>query len=62
MEHPLLDSILEPVEPHVHGFGSFLFDGVVEDSISAFIVGLNWSCDFARDQGNGVFRGLGKYL
>ena len=34
--------ILEPVEAQVNGFGSFLFDGVCEDSLACGIVSLEW--------------------
>ena len=33
-------SIAQPVEAHVHGFGSFLFDGVVGDPGGALVVEL----------------------
>lgn len=36
----LLDSVLEPVEPHVNSFGAMLFDCVVEDAIGTGIVNL----------------------
>jgi hypothetical protein len=39
----LLDPVSYPIESHVHGFGSSLFDGVIDDSIGGAIVGLNGS-------------------
>ena len=27
MELPLIDAVAEPIEPHVNGFGTVLFDG-----------------------------------
>ena len=38
---PLLGSITEPVEAHVYGFGSLLFDGVIDDAFSTGIVSLD---------------------
>ena len=32
------NAVLEPVEAHVNGFGSILFDGVVEDTIGRAVV------------------------
>ena len=34
----LTDSVLDPVESHVHGFGTFGFDGVVGDFASRGVV------------------------
>lgn len=34
----LINSILKPIESHVDGFGSFLFDGIINDSFSCLIV------------------------
>lgn len=36
----LADSVFEPVEPHVHGFGAALADRVVDDAGGASVVGL----------------------
>ena len=38
-ELSLVNSVFEPVEPHVDGFGASLFDGVVEDPLSTLVVG-----------------------
>ena len=35
--------VSDPAEAHVNGFGTLLFDGVVDDSFSARVVGLDWS-------------------
>jgi hypothetical protein len=37
----LLDPVLDPVKPHVHGFGPFLFKGVVRDSRSGGVIHLD---------------------
>ena len=37
----LLDAVLEPVEAHVDGFRTALFDCAVHDALSAFVVGLD---------------------
>ena len=37
----LLDSISDPVEPHVHGFGAFRLDGFVGDAFGCGVVGLD---------------------
>ena len=39
----LCNTIFDPVESHVHGLGSALFDGVIDDANGAFVVGLDWS-------------------
>ena len=41
-ELALLHSIANPVESHVHGFGSLGFDCVVGDSFSCGVVCLDW--------------------
>ena len=38
------DTVADPVEAHVDGFGSALLDGVVGESNCNFIVGLDGSC------------------
>ena len=38
----LVDAIADPVETHVHSFGSALFDSAVRDASSTGIVGLDW--------------------
>ena len=40
-EVALADAILEPVESHVHGFGAFLFDGVVGEAGGRGVVSLD---------------------
>ena len=42
-ELALLDAVLEPVEAHVNGFRTALFDCAVHDALSAFVVGLDGS-------------------
>ncbi len=37
------NTVLDPVEMHVHGFGVEFFERVIEDSSSTGIVGLNGS-------------------
>ena len=37
----LVNAILKPIEAHVNGFGSALFDSVAENALSALIVCLN---------------------
>jgi hypothetical protein len=47
IEFFVFDAISEPIEVHVYGFCSFLFDGVVEDAFGFIIVGLDeggWLC------------------
>ena len=34
------DSVADPIKSHVNGFGAFLFDCVVDNPLSACIVGL----------------------
>jgi hypothetical protein len=36
----LADAILDPIETHVHGFGSFLFDCFVGEADGGRVVGL----------------------
>ena len=43
MELALPDSIFNPIKSHVHGFGSFLFDGFVGDAVRDLVVGDHWS-------------------
>ena len=43
-ELTMLYSVFDPVKPHIHCFGSTLFNSVVADAGSASVVGLNWSC------------------
>ena len=38
----LVDSILQPIESHVHGFAFLLFAGVIHDTLANFIVGDDW--------------------
>jgi len=40
-ELAILDAILEPIEMHVNGFGSFLFNSSIEDAAGDTVV----SCD-----------------
>ena len=42
-EMALADAVSDPIEAHVHGFGSSLFDGVVADAGGAGVVGLDGS-------------------
>ena len=35
-------SIANPIQSHVHGFGSALDDGVGDDASGTFVVELNW--------------------
>ena len=66
MEVSLVDSILEPVESHVNGLGSSLFDIGVCDSNCSGIIHLDWcgrlgSADFLECGSNGSsFFGIGK--
>ena len=41
-ELALADSISNPIESHVHCFGSFGFNSVVGDAFGDCVVGLNW--------------------
>ena len=41
LELPLAGTVSQPVKSHVDRFGAALFDGVVEDAFSAFVVGSN---------------------
>ena len=41
-ELSLLDSILDPIEAHINGFGSFLFDGLVGKASSHCVINLDW--------------------
>ena len=41
-ELTLFDSIPDPVESHVHCFGSLLLDGVVGDAAGACVVCFDW--------------------
>ena len=41
LELVLADAISHPVEAHIHGFGSFLFDCVIDDAVGTRVVGLN---------------------
>jgi hypothetical protein len=50
-ELALVNPVADPVETHVHGFGSALLDRVVGDAFSAFVVGLDgcgrlWMTEF----------------
>ena len=36
------DTVFDPVETHVHGFGPALFDGVINDANGTFVVRLDW--------------------
>jgi hypothetical protein len=38
----IFDAIADPVETHIDGFGSALFDGIICNSRCASIIGLNW--------------------
>ena len=44
IEMTLFDAVADPVESHVDGFGSALFDRVVGDPACGGIVGLHWCC------------------
>jgi len=41
---PLLLAITEPMEPHIHSLGAFLFDGVIGDTTGCVVVGLQRGC------------------
>jgi hypothetical protein len=43
-EVALADAVSNPIEPHVHGLGAALFDGVVADACCTCVVGLDGSC------------------
>jgi hypothetical protein len=43
MELALADAVANPVEAHVNGFGSFLFDRVIGDAKGGTVVSYNWS-------------------
>ena len=38
----LADTVADPIEAHVNGFGATLLDCVVDDAGGASIVGLDW--------------------
>jgi hypothetical protein len=40
-ELALVNSVADPIETHVHGFGAALFDRIVGDAFGAFVVGLD---------------------
>ncbi len=40
-ELPLAGPVLDPVESHVDGLGSFLFDGVVGESLGSGVIDLH---------------------
>ena len=42
VELSMVDSVAEPVEAHVNGFGSVLFDGGVHDTIRGAVVSAQW--------------------
>jgi hypothetical protein len=42
VEVALSDPVANPVEPHVHGFGSALFDSAIGNAGSARVVRLDW--------------------
>ena len=42
-ELALLDTVFEPVESHVDGFGAFLLDCVIGDALSTSVVSLDRS-------------------
>ena len=51
VELALENSVFEPVEVHIDGFGTFLVDGVCEDPVASFIVsaqrsGWLWVAEF----------------
>ena len=41
VELSLLGSVSQPVEPHVHGFGSLLFDSVIDYSLGCTVISLD---------------------
>ncbi len=41
VELALLDLIADPIKSHIHRFGSDLLDGVVDDSKSSGVIGLD---------------------
>ena len=41
-ELTLIRAVSDPVEPHVHCLGSFLFNGIVDDAVGASVIGLDW--------------------
>ena len=42
VELALFHSVFEPIEAHVNGFGSFLFDGISEDANTCLVVSAQW--------------------
>ena len=40
-EMVLFDAVFDPIEPHVHGAATFLFNGIVGNAIGTCIVGLD---------------------
>jgi hypothetical protein len=44
MELALVDTVFEPVEAHVNGFGSLLLDSAGEDALCYFVVSLEGCC------------------
>ncbi len=58
-ELALLDSVLEPVEAHVNGLGTTLFDCAVHNAFCAFVVGLDgsdglWMAEFNEGLADGA--------
>ena len=43
VELALADTVANPVEVHIDGFGSFLFDRVIGDAKGGTVVSYNWS-------------------
>lgn len=59
MELVLADAVADPVKAHVNGFGSTLFDGVVEDASGARVVNLDrrgglWPAEFSERGADGT--------
>ena len=44
LELALADTVADPIEAHVNCFGALLLDGVIDNSLSAGVVRLDWSC------------------
>ena len=42
IKHTLADAVAQPVESHVHCFGTFLFDCFVDDTGCCAVVSFHW--------------------
>jgi len=56
VELALALAIADPIEAHIHGFETFLFDGVIDDSTGCAIVHLHGCCRLDMAQ---FFQGSG---